>query len=51
MGRLSLQLDVEGPTALDLMRSHALSTGRTIDDVAADVLADRLDARALRGAR
>jgi hypothetical protein len=51
MGRLSLQLDVEGPVALDLLRSYALSSGREIDDVAVDVLADRLDAQALRTAR
>ncbi len=51
MGRLCLQLDIEGPTALDLMRSYALATGREIDDVAVDVLADRLDADALRAAR
>jgi hypothetical protein len=49
MGRLSLQLDVEGPIALDLMRSYALATGREVDDVALDVLADRLDPTALRG--
>jgi hypothetical protein len=51
MGRLSLQLDVEGPDALDLMRAHALTTSRSVDEVAADVLADRLDVEALRGAR
>ncbi len=51
MGRLSLQLDVEGPAALDLMRSHALATGREVDAVALDVLADRLDPTALRGSR
>jgi len=51
MGRLALQLDVEGPAALDLMRAHALVTGRSLDEVAADVLADRLDAQALRGTR
>jgi hypothetical protein len=51
MGRLSLQLDVDGPTALELMRSYALATGREVDDLAGDVLADRLDAEALRGAR
>ena len=51
MGRLALQLDVEGPQALEILRSHALSTGRQVDDVAVDVLADRLDAEALRGAR
>ena len=51
MGRLSLQLDVEGPDALDLMRANALTTSRSVDEVAADVLADRLDVEALRGAR
>jgi hypothetical protein len=51
MGRLSLQLDVEGPDALDLMRSYALATVRDIDAVAVDVLADRLDAESLRGTR
>ena len=51
MGRLSLQLDMEGPTALDLMRSYALAAGRDIDDVAGDVLTDQLDAEALRGTR
>jgi hypothetical protein len=51
IGRLSLLLDVEGPAALDLMRSYALSTGREIDDVAVDVLTDQIDAGALRGTR
>jgi hypothetical protein len=50
-GRLSLLLDLEGPAALDLMRSYAVSTGREVDDVALDVLADRLDAEAFRGTR
>ncbi len=51
MGRLALQLRVEGPEALDVLRSHALATGRMLDDVAVDVLAGRLDAGALRPAR
>jgi hypothetical protein len=51
MGRLCLQLDVDGPLAVDLLRSYALATGRDIDDVAADVLVGRLDAEALRGTR
>jgi hypothetical protein len=51
MGRLALQLDIEGTTALELMRAHALATGRTVDEVAIDVLTDRLDVEALRGAR
>ena len=48
MGRLGLQLDVEGPQALDLLRSHARATGRDVDDVALDVLHDRLGADVLR---
>jgi hypothetical protein len=51
MGRLSLHLDVEGPAALDLMRTHALALGQTVDEVAADVLADRLDPQSMLGAR
>ncbi len=51
MGRLALQVGVEGPEALEILRSHALSTGRELDDVAVDVLAGRLDAGALRPAR
>ena len=51
MGRLCLQLDIEGPTALDLMRDYALATASDIDDVAGKVLAGRLDAEALRGTR
>ena len=51
MGRLALQLDAEGPEALEILRSHALATGRELDDVAVDVLADRLDADALRPTR
>ena len=49
LGRLNLQLDLEGPGALDLLRSYALSAGRELEDVAVDVLAERLDAAALRG--
>ena len=51
MGRLSLLLRLEGADALDLMRRHALATGRELDDVAVDVLHDRLPAGALRDAR
>jgi hypothetical protein len=51
MGRLSLRLDLEGPQTLDLMRAHALAGGRQLDDVAIDVLNDRLPAEALRGSR
>jgi hypothetical protein len=51
MGRLCLQLEIEGPAALDLMRDYALATGHDIDEVAGDVLAGRLEAGELRGAR
>lgn len=51
MGRLALHLHVEGTEALAALRSHALATRRELDDVAVDVLADRLDVDALRGAR
>jgi hypothetical protein len=51
VGRLSLQLDIDGPDALDLMRDHALATARQLEDIALDVLDDRLDAEALRGSR
>ena len=51
MGRLSLQLGLEGPEALELMRAHAAATERQVDDVAVDVLNDRLPAAALRAGR
>jgi hypothetical protein len=51
MGKVGLALEVEAPVALDLMRSTARSAGRTVDDVAADLLTARLDAEALRHAR
>jgi hypothetical protein len=51
MGRLCLLLDVNGPDALELMRSYALASGQDLDAVAVDVLTDRLNAEALRGAR
>lgn len=51
MGRLDLRLGLEGPEALDLLRAHALATGRELDDVAVDVLNDRLPVEALRGSR
>lgn len=51
MGRLGVALGIEGPEALDLLRSHALATGRDLDEVVVDVLGDRLDVEALRGTR
>jgi hypothetical protein len=51
MGKVSLALEVEAPLALELMRSAARSAGRTVDDVAADLLTARLGADALRQGR
>jgi hypothetical protein len=48
LGAVCLALDLDAPTALDLLRATAWSAGSTVDDVAADVLTGRLDAAALR---
>jgi hypothetical protein len=48
MGKVSVDLDVGIPAALALMRAAAYSSGRTTDDVAADLLAGRLRAGDLR---
>ncbi len=42
MGRVSIELDVDIPAALDLLRAAASASGRTTEDVAADLLAGRL---------
>ncbi|TQN37360.1 hypothetical protein FHU33_4007 [Blastococcus colisei] len=39
MGKVSVELEVDTPAALDLMRASAYSRGTAIDDVAADLLA------------
>lgn len=44
MGKLSVDLEVSAPVALDLLRVHAYGAGRTVDDVAGDLLAGRLRA-------
>jgi hypothetical protein len=51
MGKVSLALEVDAATALERMRSAARSAGRTVDEVAADLLTARLDAEALRAGR
>jgi hypothetical protein len=48
IGRVGLARDVDAPQALDLLRAAAWSAGRTVDDLAADVLADRVDLAGLR---
>ena len=50
MGVLGLALEVEAPTALDLMRAAAYGQDRPVDDVAADLLAGRIAASDLRRA-
>ena len=42
MGRLGIDLELDAPAALDLMRAYAYGSGRSVDDVAADLLAGRL---------
>jgi hypothetical protein len=42
LGMVGVGLDVDAPTALTLMRAHAYGSGRSVDDVAADLLAGRL---------
>jgi hypothetical protein len=41
-GKVSVELDVGIPAALDLLRASAYASGRTLEDVAADLLAGRL---------
>ncbi|TFV52584.1 GAF domain-containing protein [Blastococcus sp. TF02A-35] len=50
MGRVCMDLDVPTEEALALLRSAASAAGRTVDDVAADVLAGRRVAADLRAA-
>jgi hypothetical protein len=49
IGRTSLALDVAEPEALAVLRAHAYATGRTVDDLAADVVNGRTDPTALAG--
>ncbi len=48
LGRVCLVREVDAPQALALLRAAAWSAGRTVDDLAADVLADRVDLAGLR---
>ena len=48
MGVVGLALEVDAPTALDVLRSVAYGKDRPVDDVAADLLAGRLTADDLR---
>lgn len=42
IGKLSLDLELDAPTTLELMRRHALASDRVVDDVALDLLRGRL---------
>jgi hypothetical protein len=44
MGKLSVDLEVSAPTALDLLRARAYSAGSTVDDVAGELLTGTLRA-------
>jgi hypothetical protein len=46
-GMILMQLDVDAAEALDLLRAHAFTHDRTVEDVARDVVARRLDFREL----
>ena len=48
MGKLSVDLEVSAPAALDLLRVRAYAEGRTVDDVADDLLAGTLRASDLQ---
>jgi hypothetical protein len=48
MGTVSVELDIGIPAALDLLRASAYASGRTPEDVAADLLAGRLRTADLR---
>ena len=49
IGRLGVDLSLDAPAALDLIRAYAYGSGRSVDDVAADLLADRLRPEELQG--
>ena len=47
MGLLSVQLEQTPADALDVLRAHAVATGRVVEEVADDVVSGRLPAREL----
>jgi hypothetical protein len=51
MGKLSVSLDGDTGTALALLRAFAYASGRSVDEIAADLLDGRLDAGQLSGGR
>ena len=48
IGLLGIDLELTAPAALALLRMHAYGSGRSVDDVAADLLAGRLQPAQLR---
>ena len=50
MGKLSVDLQISAPAALDLLRAHAYGAGRTVDDVAEELLSGQLRALDLQTA-
>jgi hypothetical protein len=51
MGKLSVDLEVSAPVALDLLRMRAYGEGRTVDDVADDLLTGTLRTSELAAGR
>jgi hypothetical protein len=47
MGKLSVDLQVSAPDALELLRAHAYGRGLTVDDVAEELLSGRLRTKEL----
>ncbi|MGY1603691.1 ANTAR domain-containing protein [Geodermatophilus sp. SYSU D00815] len=50
MGMVTVLRELTPADALEVLRAHAFATGRVVDDVAADLVAHRLDVTALDGA-
>ena len=48
MGRLELALELDAAAVLALLRAQAYAAGRSVDELAADVLADRLSPEGFR---
>jgi hypothetical protein len=49
LGMVSALCDLDQADALQVIKAHAFATGRVVDDVAADLLARRIDVGALGG--
>jgi hypothetical protein len=51
IGKLAVDLQVSAPAALGLLRAYAYGAGRTVDDVAGELLSGHLRAADLQGGR